>query len=84
MPQHQSAIKRMRQNAKRRAANRTRRSRLRTLERNVLNSTVKADAEKHLKAAVSEMDRQAIKRVIHPNNAARKKARMTKHVNSLS
>jgi len=83
MPQHKSAIKRMRQNVKRRALNRTRRSKMRILIKKVLTETDKPQAEQDLKAAVSHIDKMAIKGVIHPNNAARKKARLTKHVNNL-
>jgi small subunit ribosomal protein S20 len=83
MPQHKSAIKRMRQNEKRRNHNRVRRSKMRTLIKNVLTSTEKKEAEKHLKPAVSHIDKMTNKGVIHPNNAARKKARLTKHVNNL-
>ncbi len=83
MPQHQSAIKRVRQNLKRRERNRTRRSKMRTLIRKVLSATEREEAEKHLKSAVSHIDRMANKGVIHPNNAARKKAKLTKHINNL-
>ncbi|MEX0894298.1 MAG: 30S ribosomal protein S20 [Balneolaceae bacterium] len=83
MPQHKSAIKRMRQNKKRRAHNRNRRSKMQTLIKNVLNSTDPAEAEKHLKEAASYLDRMTGKGVVHKNFAARNKARLTKHVNSL-
>lgn len=83
MPQHKSAIKRMRQNVKRRAQNRTRRSKMRILIKKVLTETDKTQGEKDLKTAVSHIDKMATKGVIHPNNAARKKARLTKHVNNL-
>ncbi|MEX2601482.1 MAG: 30S ribosomal protein S20 [Balneolaceae bacterium] len=84
MPQHQSAIKRVRQNEKRRARNRGRRSKMRTLVKSVLNSTSKEDAVKLQKEATAYLDKMAVKKVIHPNNAARKKAQITKHVNNLS
>lgn len=83
MPQHQSAIKRVRQNEKRREHNRGLRSRLRTLVTKVLNSTDKKEAEELLKEATSYVDKMASKGIIHDNNAARKKAKMTKHVNNL-
>jgi len=83
MPQHKSAEKRLRQNAKRREHNKSRRSKMRTLIKNVLQSADKTEAEKNLNKAVSFIDRLSAKRIIHPNNAARKKARLTKHVNNL-
>lgn len=83
MPQHQSAIKRERQNAKRRERNRAQRSKLRTLINKVLESNDKEEAQDLLKEATSYVDKMAAKGIIHDNNAARKKARMTKHVNNL-
>ncbi|MDZ7717266.1 MAG: 30S ribosomal protein S20 [Balneolaceae bacterium] len=84
MPQHKSAIKRMRQNKKRRSHNNARRSKMRTLIKKVMDSTDKEQAEKHLKDAVSLIDRLAVKNIIHPNRAARKKSQLTTHVNNLS
>jgi len=83
MPQHKSAVKRVRQNKKRRAHNQALRSKLRTLITKVLESNDKAEAEEFLKEATSYVDKMAAKGIIHDNNAARKKAKMTKHVNNL-
>lgn len=83
MPQHKSAIKRVRQNEKRRQHNRSRRSRMRTLITKVYESTDKDEAQEFLKEATSYLDRMANKGLIHPNNVARKKAKLTKHVNNL-
>ncbi len=83
MPQHKSAIKRMRQDEKRKKHNNTRRSKMRTLIKKVLSSTEKEAAEKNLKEATSLIDRLSVKGIIHKNTAARKKARLTKHVNNL-
>lgn len=83
MPQHKSAIKRLRQNQKRRQHNRTRRSKMRTLVKNVMASTEKEAAEKNLKEAVSFIDRLSVKGVIHRNTAARKKSQLASYVNNL-
>lgn len=83
MPQHKSAIKRVRQSEKRRDHNRTRRSKMRTLVKKVLSTEDKEQAEKYLKDAVSYLDRMATKNIIHPNKAANQKARITRHVNKL-
>lgn len=83
MPQHKSAIKRLRQNEKRKQHNRTRRSKMRTLTRKVLSSTDKEAAEKNLKEAVSLIDRLAVKGIIHKNTAARNKSKLTTYVNNL-
>ncbi len=83
MPQTKQAIKRVRQAEKRRAHNRNRKSKMRTLIKSVMNSTDKKEAEKLLKDAVSYIDRMSVKGIVHKNNAARKKAALTKHVNNL-
>ncbi|MGM0589930.1 MAG: 30S ribosomal protein S20 [Bacteroidota bacterium] len=83
MPQHKSAIKRVRQNEKRRVANRDKRSKMRTLIKRVMEATDKEDAQEKFRKASSFLDRQATKNLIHPNKAAREKARMSKHVNNL-
>jgi small subunit ribosomal protein S20 len=84
MPQHKSAIKRVRQTIRRRNANRMKRSKLRTLFKKVLVSENKTDAEPVLREAVSYIDRMAKVGIIHKNNAANKKARLTKFVNKLA
>lgn len=84
MPQHKSSIKRVRQEKKRRAHNRTLRSRLRTLYKKVLSTTNKEEAQTALNDAVSYIDRMAVKGIIHKNNAANKKSRLVRYVNNLS
>jgi small subunit ribosomal protein S20 len=83
MPQHKSAIKRLRQDEKRKQHNNTRRSRMRTLVKKVTSSTDKETAEKNLQEAVSFIDRLSVKGIIHKNTAARKKSKLTKFVNNL-
>lgn len=83
MPQHKSAIKRVRQTEKRNTRNTTRRSKLRTLIKKVLTSTDKAQGEAAYKEAVAYIDKMSLKGIIHKNNAARKKSSLTKHVNNL-
>ena len=83
MPQHKSAIKRVRQNERRRIRNRDRRIKMRTLIKSVLTETEKGKAEEQYKQAVSYLDKMATKGIIHKNFAARKKAKLTEHINSL-
>ena len=83
MAQNKSAIKRDRQNAKRNVHNRARRSKMRTLIKKVMTSTSKDEAQVLYKEAVSYLDRMSVKGVIHTNNAARKKAQLTRYVNAL-
>lgn len=83
MPQHKQAIKRVRQNEKRRQHNRKQRSKMNTLINNVLETTDKEEAQELYKKAVSYLDKMTAKDQIHRNNAARKKSKLTKHVNNL-
>jgi small subunit ribosomal protein S20 len=83
MPQHKSAIKRVRQNEKRNAHNRQLRSTMRTLVKRVTKTTDKAEAEVALKSATSYLDRMAQKGILHRNNAANKKSSLVKYVNNL-
>ncbi|HYW34507.1 MAG TPA: 30S ribosomal protein S20 [Balneolaceae bacterium] len=83
MPQHKQAKKRVRQNKERRKRNRKQRSKMRTLIKNVLQLSDKEQAQEKLKEAESYLDKMSSKGRIHPNNAARKKSKMQRHVNSL-
>ncbi|MBN2731956.1 MAG: 30S ribosomal protein S20 [Balneolaceae bacterium] len=83
MPQHKQAIKRVRQNEKRRQHNRKQRSKMNTLVTKVLETTDKEEAQELHKKAVSYLDKMTNKGKIHRNNAARKKSKLTKHVNNL-
>ena len=83
MAQNKSAIKRDRQNVKRNAHNRARRSKMRTLIKKVMTSTNKDEALASYKETVSYLDKMSVKGVIHANNAARKKAQLTRHINAL-
>lgn len=87
MPNHKSAEKRDRQNARRNAANTTNRSRLRTqikklraaLAAGKLNEARELQAE-----TVSIIDKSVQKGILHRNTAARQKARLTVSVNKLA
>ena len=83
MPQTKQAIKRVRQAEKSKKHNRARKSKMRMLIKDVMTATDKKEAEKLLKEAVSYVDRMSVKGIVHKNNAARKKAALTKYVNSL-
>lgn len=76
-----SAIKRARQNEKRRAANRIYLSSARTgvkKARRLIESGDLEQAELQVASAFSALDRAAQKGVIHKNNAARRKSRLVK------
>jgi small subunit ribosomal protein S20 len=87
MPNNKSAEKRMRQEQKRRAHNRSVKSIVKTQvtkarQAITVTSVGAEDAEAAVRAAVSELDRAAKKGVIHKNNAARRKSRLMKQLNA--
>ncbi len=80
-----SQIKRNRQTEKQRQRNRMVRSELRTRTKAVLESDGSSEeANAALSEAMKRIDSAAAKRVIHPNNAARKKSRLQKRFNELA
>ena len=83
MPNHKSAEKRVRQNERRRAINRSNRTRLRSAVKD-LRATLDKDAGKDASAllptTVSEIDKAVQKGVLHRNAAARHKSRLTVRV----
>lgn len=83
MPNIASAKKRMRQNETRRMRNRSRRSRLRNSLRKLDEAIEAGDMDAiqaQWKEAQSLLDRTARRGVIHPNTAARKKARLAHRI----
>ncbi|MGI9036601.1 MAG: 30S ribosomal protein S20 [Pyrinomonadaceae bacterium] len=87
MPNHKSAKKRMRQNEKRRAVNRSRRSGLRTQIkklRALINGNEPNQSLELLNPTVSVIDKAVNKGVLHKNTAARYKSRLTTRVSSLA
>ena len=83
MDRHKQQIKRDRQDLKRRAINSQNKSRMRTLIKSVLTADTKKVADEHYASAVSFIDKMASKNIIHKNNAARQKSKITNHLNSL-
>jgi small subunit ribosomal protein S20 len=81
-----SAIKRNRQNEKRRIQNRIYRGSARTQVKEARTALVEGDQEKaaaEVKEAICELDRTASKGIIHKNNAARRKSRLMKQLNKM-
>jgi small subunit ribosomal protein S20 len=78
---HKSAQKRARQIKKRTERNKKNKSLIKGLVKRTLTETDKEAAINEFKKAVSALDRAAVKRVIHPNKAARLKSKLAKAVN---
>ena len=83
MAQHKSAIKRIRQNERRRIRNKANLSKMKTLIKKVETSTVKEEATTAYRTAVKFLDQLASKGLIHKNKAANQKSRLTKFVSGL-
>jgi len=80
MPQHKSAVKRVRQYARRAEGNKNRLSKVKTLVKKVRSSKTKEEASLALKNAVKYL---GAKGTIHKNNASNQKSRLTKFVNKI-
>ncbi len=87
MPNHKSAEKRVRQNEKRRAVNRSNKGSLRTQIKKLraaLAAGDKAQSQELLLPTIALIDKSVNKGVLHKNTAARHKSRLTIHVNELA
>jgi small subunit ribosomal protein S20 len=81
-----SAIKRVRQSARRRVRNRIVRSSMRTFvkkARTILEEGDKALAAGAVREAISALDKAAQKGIIHRNSADRRKSRLMKRLSTL-
>ncbi|MCC6809162.1 MAG: 30S ribosomal protein S20 [Deltaproteobacteria bacterium] len=86
MANHPSAVKRARQNEKRRARNHARKTAVRTLVKKVRAALEAKDlkaAEAALPEAISALAKNVTKGVAHKRTAARKISRLTSRLNSL-
>jgi small subunit ribosomal protein S20 len=86
MANHKSALKRQRQNEKRREHNRVFRNRVRTIVKKARLEIADGEIETAREAtrtAIRELDMAASRGTIHPRNAARRKARLMKQLAAL-
>ncbi len=84
MPQTKSAQKEMRATKKRRLRNKAARSLCKTKITKAESLIFLGELEKGkeaVSAAISSLDNAAEKRIVHPNNAARRKSRLMKKFN---
>ncbi|MEW6072130.1 MAG: 30S ribosomal protein S20 [Planctomycetota bacterium] len=80
MPTSKQARKRMRQNERRRAANKTARTAMRSAIKKVLQAETAEGAQKAVPEAMKRIDKAAKKSVIHANAAARYKNRLARRI----
>lgn len=83
MAHHKSAKKRIRQAAKKRLHNRYYKKTTRNAIKKLRLMTDKADAEPLLSEVMGMIDKLAKRNIIHKNNAANAKSKLTKFVNNL-
>ncbi len=83
MAHHKSALKRIRQNQKRRMHNRFYHKSTRTAIKKLKSTTDKEKAVKFLPLVVAMIDKLAKRNIIHSNKAANLKSKLTKYVNGL-
>jgi small subunit ribosomal protein S20 len=87
MPNRNHRKKTVRQADKARVRNKVKRSSMRTQMKRVLEaieSGDKTNAQQELALAMKRIDKAARTRVIHPNNASRKKSGLTRKVNAMA
>ncbi len=87
MAHHKSAIKRIRQNEKRRLRNRYYKTRIKNISKAVIQAVEAGDKEKALEAmkvANRELHKYVSKGILKKNTAARKVSRLQAKVNKLT
>jgi len=84
MATHQSAIKRIRQNEKRRVRNKYYAKTARNAIKKLRNTENTKEAKDLLPKVVSLLDKLAKRNIIHSNKTANLKSKLTRHVNTLS
>lgn len=87
MPIIKSAIKRVRQSAKRRSRNLQIKRAVHQDVRSLNDAVASGDAAQTteaLRQAISEIDRAVKKGVLHQNTASRRKSKLTKHANAVA
>ena len=84
MAHHKSAIKRIKIGERNRLRNRILSTEMKKQIKVVLKSDSKKDGLENYKSAASILDKMAKKGFLHRNTAANKKARLMRHVNTLT
>ncbi len=83
---HKSALKRARQNEKKRLRNKSIKTRVKKVVKSVrlaVNEKSKKDALNELNAAKSVIDKAAKKGVLHKKTASRKISNLSRHINDM-
>ena len=84
MAHHKSAKKRIRSSERKKEVNKMTDSKIKTVIKKTLATDKKEELEKLYKEAIAILDKGTSKGRLHKNNAARKKSRLTKHLNKVT
>ena len=87
MPIKRAAMKSLRSDKKKHDTNQSAKSKIKTLKKTIVNQIEKKDTEniqKSLKTYCSNVDKAASKGILHKKTAARKKARISRKISSLT
>jgi small subunit ribosomal protein S20 len=84
MPNHKSTWKRMRSSATRRLRNKYYAKTMRNAIRAFKSLKDPDEAKKQFDDLASQIDKLAKRKILHPNNAAHKKAGLAKHISFIS
>ncbi len=85
MPSSPSAIKRLKQSKKSRMRNRIAKKVIKTFSKKVTTMLEEKNfeqAETDFRAAVAKIDKAGVRRVLHPNTAARRKSKLARAMNA--
>lgn len=85
MPNTPSAIKRLKQSTKRRLHNRITKKVIKTFTKRTLAAVSAKEFEKaeaDFRATVAKIDKAGVRRVLHPNTAARRKSKLARDYQS--
>ena len=85
MPNTPSAIKRLKQSTKRRMHNRIAKKIIKTYTKRTLAAVASKEFEKaeaDFRTTVAKIDKAGARRVLHPNTASRRKAKLTRDYNA--
>lgn len=81
MPNTPSAIKSLKQNAKRRLHNRITKKLIKTYTKRMLSAVAAKEMEKaeaDFRLVTAKIDKAGVRRVLHPNTAARRKSKLSR------
>lgn len=84
MPNHKSAVERVRRNKRDNDKNRHYKSLLKETSKAVLGAKTKAEAQEKYKKLASLLDKMVTKGILHRNTSANHKSSVAKHIQSMA